>query len=161
MASKSTVIQTPQGILKTMRIIHPALLVGQTLFAVIGLLTNKNPIFFDVNNNKHDVFFYIVPVFAAAATLFSVVIYKRILSRISAGISLIEKMKIYQMALIRRFASLEGSSLFGIAVFLTTGNLFYLMISVCLMAYFIFLRPNVNTIEVGMQLTYEEKLELE
>jgi hypothetical protein len=160
MANKSTVIQTPQGILKTMRFIHPALLIGQTLFAVIIFATNKNSIFFDVNNMQN-VLFYLVPVFAISAVFFSIIIYKRILSQISDGNLLIEKMKSYQVASIRRFAFLEGASLFGIAVFSNTGNLFYLAISACLMVYFIFLRPTVNTIETDMQLSYEEKLELE
>lgn len=161
MISKSTVIQTPQGVLKTMKFIHPALLIGQTLFAVIVFATNKNSILFDVNNRKQDVLFYLVPVFAISAMLFGTIIYKRIVSGIPDDSSLVEKMKSYQMASIRRFAFLEGASLFGIAVFSITGNLFYLMISAFLMTYFIFLRPTVNAIETDMELSYKERLELE
>jgi hypothetical protein len=75
--------------------------------------------------------------------------------------TLLEKLTGYQAALIVRFALLEGPSLFAIVVFTLTNNWFFLLISVCIIVYFITLRPGTEKVADDLQLNYDEKLELQ
>lgn len=136
------------------------LLLGQILFAGVILGTKDKGIFLDIKNDKHDVIFYIVPLFAIASIIASIWIFKQKIAKIPPQDILTERVKKYQAALITRFALLEGASLFGIANFSTNFNLFFLLISAGIMLYFLSLRPNVDKIADDLNLSYDEKIEL-
>ncbi|QEC74930.1 hypothetical protein [Mucilaginibacter ginsenosidivorax] len=158
---------TPKNALKTTSIIHLALIAGQVLFMIMAFITNKNTIYFDYKNSRNDVYFYIVPLLAVMGTVAGGFLFNQQLGKFhqqsaGAGINrtLSEKLKAYQSALIVRYALLEGPSLFGIVCFLITGNLFYLLISACLIITMISLRPSVNATEAYLQLSYDETQQL-
>jgi len=161
MNNDKSIQQTPKAILKSMKIIHPALLVGQILFAGVIFSIKDKAVFLDIKNDKQDVVFYIVPLFAIACIIISIFIFKQKTDKIPYRNTLAEKLKSYQSALITRFALLEGASLFGIAYFSTTYNLFFLLVSAGIMLYFLTLRPNVDKTTDDLKLSYEEKIELE
>lgn len=156
---------TPKNALKTTSIIHLALIAGQVLFAVMAFVSGKQIIFFDYKNSRNDVFFYIVPLLAIVGTVVGSFLFNQQLGKFyqqaaGSGKALSEKLKAYQSALIVRYALLEGPSLFGIVCFLITGNLFYLLISACLVITMISLRPSVNAAEAYLQLSYDETQQL-
>lgn len=165
MNSKQPAAGTPKNALKTTSIIHLALIAGQVLFMIVAYITNKNIKYFDYKDSRNDVFFYIAPLMAITCTVVGGFLFNQQLGKFhqqaaGSGKTLSEKLQAYQSALIVRYALLEGPSLFGIVCFLITGNLFYLLISACLIITMISLRPSVNAAEAYLQLSYDETQQL-
>jgi len=122
---------TPKNALKTTSIIHLALIAGQVLFMIMAFIANKNIIYVDYKNSRNDVYFYIMPLLAVMGTVVGSFLFNQQLGKFhqqtaGSGVNktLSEKLKVYQSALIVRYALLEGPSLFGIVCFLITGNSF-------------------------------------
>lgn len=137
-------------------IIHLALAAGQILFAVVVTLLSKRII---INvRDTHDPLLYAVPALAITCFILSNFIFKKILSSaVKPDNTLKQKLTIYQTALIVRLALLEGPSLFGIVAFFITGSLFFIVISLLLVGYFIYIRPTKDNIEEALELSYAEK----
>ncbi|WP_183562853.1 hypothetical protein [Mucilaginibacter sp. SP1R1] len=152
--------QNPKTFLKTMNIIHVALFGGQVTFAIITFSLNKQQLLFSIKNTG-DVFFFIAPGLAVFSFVVSIFLFKKLVSESLNKNTLSEKLTGYQSAVIVRSALLEGASLFGIVVFMLTSNLFYLFISTVIMLYFLTLRPTADKTASDLQLTYDEKAELE
>ena len=149
--------QTPQGYLKTISIIHLALLAGQVMFAIITFIqVGKTQI--DIKNSN-DPFLFAVPILAIGGFIASNLMFKQQLSSSLNKDTPNDKLMGYQTALIIRLALLEGPSLFGIVTYLITGNFLFLIISGLLMLYFISIRPTKVKIENDLNLSYEEKTE--
>lgn len=147
--------QTPAAYLRIITMIHLALTVGQVMFVVIVLLLNKRLV---INvRDTHDPFLYVVPAMAIACFFLSKFIFSKLLANAVKADTLKQKLVLYQAALIARLALLEGSSLFAIVVFFLTGQLFFLVIAVMLIAYFIFIRPTKANIEEALELSYLDK----
>ncbi|UOE47733.1 hypothetical protein MTO98_25305 [Mucilaginibacter sp. SMC90] len=149
--------QSPAAIVKTLSIIHMALVAGQTLFAAVTFIIPKNP----VKSAGNDMLVYIVPIFAVSCFIASHMLFLKLLGNIKSDATLKAKLMAYQSATIVRLALLEGPSLFAIVGFLLTGKLILIGISVVLIAYFIYLRPSRQKIEDDLTLGYEEKAELD
>jgi hypothetical protein len=147
--------QTPQGYLKTISIIHLALLAGQVMFGIVAFI-QIGKIQIDIKNNN-DPFLFLVPLLAVGGFIASNLMFKQQLNSSIKKDSLNGKLMGYQTALIIRCALLEGPSLFGIVTYLITGNCLFLIISGLLMLYFISIRPTRVKIENDLNLTYEEK----
>lgn len=153
---QSDIAQTPKTFLKTISIIHLALIAGQVLFAItaLGIKTKHQT---DVRNSN-EVFMFIVPLLALAGFVAGQLLFKQQVNKLSGETSLKEKIKGYQGAVIVRFALLEGPSLFAIAAFLMTKNLLFLLVSGVIILYFISLRPTKERTENDLNLSFEEKL---
>ena len=147
-----------QSPLKTITIIHMALMAGQVLFAIVALTITQKTTF----NVKYsgDPLLYIVPVIAIAGFLASDYLFKQQIELARTRDTLQSKLMAYQTALIIRCALLEGASLFGIVATLRSGNLFFMMISVSIILYFISFRPTKEKAKSLLKLSYEEELEL-
>jgi hypothetical protein len=154
MAANPTFEQTPAKYLKTLSIIHFALVAGQMLFAIVALVQSKK-IMINVRNPR-DPLIFIVPLIAAGGFVASNVLFKKKVNEIGKTASLKIKLIDYQTALIIRFAALEGPSLLGIVAFLITGQLFFLVISGAIILYFIHIRPTKQSIEETLELNYQE-----
>jgi Na+/glutamate symporter len=157
---------SPKNALKTITIIHAALLAGQLLFLVMTFVVITKPIGLDFANSNHDPQFYVALILGVVCLNVGTMIFKQQINRFNTEAdqkraTLSEKMRAYQSALIVRYALLEGPSLFCIISFLTSGNLFYLIISGLLIIFMLMLRPTVQTAERNLQLTYEEMQELQ
>jgi hypothetical protein len=153
---QSDITQTPKTFLKTLSIIHLALIAGQVLFAItaLGIKTKHQT---DVKNSN-EAFMFIVPLLALAGFVAGHMLFKQQVNKLSGETSLKEKIKGYQGAVIVRFALLEGPSLFAIVAFLLTKNLLFLLVSALIILYFISLRPTKEKTENDLNLSYEEKL---
>lgn len=166
MSNNQPVTVSAKSAFNTLKIIHIALFAGQLLFAVVAFVVNKNSIHLDIKNTSNDVFFLIVPPFAVSCIVLGTFLFKKQINQgpqngNAFSDSLSDKIKRYQTAFIQRAALMEGPSLFGIVIFLRTGNLLYIIISGCIMAYYLSLRPTIDTVADALQLSYEEKLELQ
>ena len=143
---------TPDAFIKMFQTIHLGLLGGQALFAIVTY-TQFGPSKFDIKNTA-DPLLYVVPLFAIASFIASVILFKLLVSKAAGKETLTEKVMAYQTALLVRFALLEGASLFGLVVFFSTHNLLFLFVSVILMVYFLTLRPTKDKMDYDLNLTY-------
>lgn len=145
--------------LKSLSIIHIALILGQVVFGVVCIVvTGKTEI---ILNPEGDVFFLIVPAAALSGMIGAVIIFKKFLEQASVKPNLGEKLVAYRTAIIVRYALLEGPSLFGIVIYYLNGNLFYLFISGFIILFFLTLRTTKEKLETDLKLDYKEKLELD
>ncbi|MDB5158274.1 MAG: hypothetical protein JWR50_2981 [Mucilaginibacter sp.] len=149
--------KTTQPFIKTISIIHLALIIGQVLFAVVAFAKMDST---NINFDKNDVFLFVAPIMAIGGFIASNIVFKQQLVRAKDKMVLKDKLVAYQSALITRFALLEGASLFNIVVFLKTGNLLYLIISGLIIFYFIIIRPTKDKVVEDLELSYQESIEL-
>ena len=156
MEIEKTFKQTPDSLIRTMSIIHLALLAGQMLLA-LGAFAQSTKIFFGIMY-LDDYYVYIVPVLAMTGLFGGYVLFKKQLKAIRYKSPMSEKLEAYQNALIIRFALLEIPSLFAIAAYMVIGNLFFLAVSGFLMIYFIFLRPTTEKIDTDLQLDLDDPM---
>lgn len=150
---------TPESYLKTLSLIHLALLAGLVLFMIVTIISQKQT-YFDYKNTG-DVYIIVVPVMAIAAFFTGRFLFKQQLSALDKKNSLKEKLMGYQGASIVRLAFLEGAALFGIVAFLLTGNFFELLISLLLVLYFLMLKPTKEKVMSDLNLSTEQKHQFE
>ncbi|MDB5023699.1 MAG: hypothetical protein JWP78_1454 [Mucilaginibacter sp.] len=154
MAYKDSIKPATDGFLKSISIIHLALLAGQVIFA-LAAFTQSTTLYFGFTN-KDDLLIYVVPVLAIGGFMSGHMLFNQQLNNLGDKNILGEKVIAYQTALITRFALLEAPSLFAIAAFMLRGNLFYLAVAGLLMLYFLFLRPTKQTMENDLDLNFKE-----
>ncbi|WP_419701884.1 hypothetical protein [Mucilaginibacter sp. NFX135] len=159
MNNYAPVQQSPAAAVRTMKIIHGALLAGQVLFASVAIATGTKTLYFNGRDTK-DVFFFVGPALAFGCIIAGFFLFKKLIDRLSQKTDLQSKVTGYQAAFITRAALLEGPSLFNIVAFMLSGNLFYLFISVLLMLILFRSRPTANRIAEDLQLGYDDKAEL-
>jgi len=143
----------PNPYLKTISIIHIALTIGQLLFASLAFIKNGSTKF---ELNLNDTFFIVEVILVTSSVIASNFLFKQNLDKARQQTEVSGKLTRYQSALIIRYALLEGPSLFGIVVYMITGNVFFLAISSALILYFLFLRPTKQMIKDDLQLSYDE-----
>jgi len=149
----------PKEKLKVNTIIHLALLVGQLLFAIVAFSITENK---GINvKYTGDPFLFVVPFMAISCFVLSTFMYKQQLALAVNKETVSDKLMAYQTAMIVRCALLQGSSLFGIVTYLISGNLFFLLISAAIILYFITIRPTKDSVATDLNLSYDEKAELD
>ena len=79
--------------------------------------------------------------------------YKTKLTEAKSKTDLLEIMGTFRAALILRFAILEGSSFFAIAIYFLTGNIMYLGISGLIIGFFFFLKPSRERAAIDLELS--------
>lgn len=152
---------TPAGVIKTLPIIHAALIIGQVLFAAITLFITLSKPAASRSAQPDDVFMILVPVMAAGSVVLGQFMFKKLLAVAQQQATIQGKMARYQSAFIVRMALLEGASLFGIVVYLLTANPLFIGISGLLVIYGIWLRPTRQKTEDDLQLSYPDKLDMD
>lgn len=155
MENNQSIAFTPKSFIKTITIIHLALIMGLLLFSGVSYtLVETNVLSFDFEN---DIFSLIVPVFAIGGAFASNFIYTKKINELTSLESLKDKVMGYQTACIIRFALLEGPALLGIVYYMQTGNLLFLIIAGALIVYFVTLRPTKEKIETDLNFSFEQK----
>ncbi|WP_147321955.1 hypothetical protein [Mucilaginibacter conchicola] len=136
-----------------------ALLAGQCIFAGAVLFLRQKK---DQQSITDQSVFLIVAVALAAIGFFvGNLLYKQMVAKALTKETFTEKIATYQSGMIIRCASAEGPALFNIVCFFLTGNYIFMGILAVLLAYFLSIRPTLDGIADALQLTYEEKAELE
>jgi hypothetical protein len=148
---------SPQSFLKSISIIHLALLAGQVMFAIVAYAQSVR-VFFGIHY-MDDAFMYIVPLAAIGGSIAGYSIFKKQLTALHGKKLVGEKIIGYQTALIIRYAFIEGPCLLAIVAYLLNNNLFYLVVAGLLILHFIFLRPTMEKVENDLDLNFNEKIE--
>lgn len=142
---------------KTMQIIYGALIMGTLVFSVVVYVTSDNLHFaFD----GESMYGMLVPVLAIISLVANTMIFKSTLNSINPQDALGAKITKYQTANIIRGALLEGPALIGAAVTLNTGNYYFLVFSLFMIAAMIFAFPSKQKFVETVQLSFEEKSKL-
>ncbi|UII76825.1 hypothetical protein LV716_03275 [Flagellimonas sp. HMM57] len=146
---------TPRGFIKTLTILHLALIAGPIAFACFAYFQIQDVVI-DFTNTD-DSFLLIIPIFAIGAISMGNLVYKKLTAEISKIAGLKQKLMRFQTASLIKFASIEAPALFSVVVFYMTGNMAFLLIAVVLIFYFFTLRPTKVKIENSLALRGEEK----
>ncbi|WP_350292909.1 hypothetical protein [uncultured Croceitalea sp.] len=144
---------TPNKIVKTISIIHFALLVGPLLAGAFFYANTE----VNANGATNDIFIYIFPLIALAGIFASKVIYRLFLNPLKQKEHLRDKLAGLQSASLIQYALIEGPAFLNIIWFSQTGNLLYLTIGGVLLIYLFILRPNKAKIENDLELKGEHK----
>lgn len=156
MENKTTQL-TPNGFIKTLSIIHLALLSGLIIFLIIAYTQNK---VWQLNlNDTSDVFLFIAPILAVGGILVGNFLYNNQINALSNKNSLREKLTGFQTASIMKYALIEGPALLAIVSSMNSGNLFYIIIAIALIVYFYFQKPTKEKIESNLKLNSEQKMQ--
>ena len=155
MENNQPIAFTPKSYIRTITIIHLALIMGLILFSGVSYsIIETNFLSFDFGS---DVFVMLVPSLAVGGAFASNFIYNKKIGELTSLESLKDKVMGYQTACIIRYALLEGPALLGIVTYMQTGNLFFLIIAGALIVYFITLRPTKEKIEMDLNFSFEQK----
>jgi hypothetical protein len=130
-------------------IIFYAMFAAQAVLLIIVsyLLKTSGPMSPDLGSS----FQIILPLLTIGAVIGSMFLPKIILGSIS-GLNENEKLKKYRASLLVRWALLDGANGFSIVVYLLTGSVLALGISVLLLILFIFNKPSLDKMKEELSL---------
>lgn len=151
-------LQDPRTFLRTITIVHLALVAGQASFGLVAYAIIKSKSV--AINPFGDLFFYIVPVLALTTIAGGNYLFKQQLNSLAVNRPLREKLTVYQASLVLLYALVQGPSLLSTIIYIKSGNLFYLFISGLITLYLMWLAPKKEKIESDLDLTDKEKIEL-
>lgn len=148
----------PKTFLKSLSIIHLALVAGLTLLTVFVLLQGKG---FNAFTNENNIFLYIVPSVAILGYFGSQFVFRRMTGNIKRAELLTKKLAKYQSAVITKLILIEAPAFVGLYAYYLSGNALPLVIALCLFAYLVVQKPNKNSIIKNVPLTQEELTAIE
>jgi len=134
---------TPSNYIKSLKIVHIALVLGIVFFALISILLQSKG-FGDLGEEIKNILLILVPIFVAFGILASRFIFKQRIKTIDKSFSLKKKLENYRSALILKFALIEAPSFFAIVSYLLTGDYIFLVLVVILIVVFIFYTPSLT-----------------
>ena len=123
--------------LKPIKLIHLFFCLGLTLFAVVGLVVNKDKLYLELSagDSANKVLGIMAIVIALIAVNASKIVFNKMIAKINPEDKAEHKFKAYQAAFLILAAILEAGALFNIVVFLKTANVYFLIFgALCLMA---------------------------
>ena len=134
--------------------IYYSLAAGLLLFfIVIVLIQDKDP---SAGKDINNIFTLIVPVFGLIIMFSSRMIYNRLISKLDASKSLIQKISGYRTAKIVAWAMIESACIFALVATRLTSNYLYVAVYIFLFGYFLLLRSSTESLIRDMRLNSEE-----
>jgi hypothetical protein len=150
--------QTPAAFFKTLPFMFLALLAGMVLMGTIMYVMNPVTTYdLDFKNP----FLAIMLIVMIAGVFGSNLLYNFHKNKIDLKDSVESKVARIQQAVIIRFAFVEAPALLGIVLYLKEANLIFLILSAMMILYFLTLKPSKEKIIDDMNLTSEQKQNLE
>jgi len=150
--------QTPAALFKTLPLMFLALLAGMVIMG--GIMYAMKPVTTYELDFKNP--FLVIMLIAMIAGIFgSNLLYNFNKNKIDLKDSTESKVARIQQAVIIRFAFVEGPALLGIILYVKEANLIFLMLSAMMVLYFLTLKPAKEKIMDDMNLTSEQKRDLE
>jgi hypothetical protein len=150
--------QTPAAFFKTLPLMFLALLAGMVIMG--GIMYAMKPVTTYELDFKNP--FLVIMLIAMIAGIFgSNLLYNFNKNKIDLKDSTESKVARIQQAVIIRFAFVEGPAILGIVLYLKEANLIFLMLSAMMVLYFLTLKPSKEKIIDDMNLTSEQKRDLE
>lgn len=135
--------------------IYYSLAAGLLLFfiVIVVLIQDKDP---SAGKDIDNIFTLIVPVFGLIIMFISRMIYNRLISKLDASKSLIQKISGYRTAKIIAWATIESACIFALVATRLTSNYLYVVVFIFLFGYFLLLRPSTESLIRDMRLNSEE-----
>ena len=156
--------QTPSSPnLRAIRILFNAIIAGTLLFSIVALLINKTQGPFSKEiRGYHNIFLGISIGIAVICFVIARRSYnKGIAIAKDSLISLPDKLNKYLATLLMYIALCEGPAVFGVVLFLITGNYFMLIITVTMIAAMLTKAPTIKRITDELGLDWKQQQELE
>lgn len=153
---------TPKEYLRSMGILHKAIVIGAVLFAIVAFAViqfNGGGVLSPADSKKTGVVFLIVSAVLATICFFrAYTSYNKSIDRIKNGEgNLLKKLNQYHSALILYLALCEGGTLFSIIVFFLTGDYKALIITGLMAAAMIVKAPVQKKIADELGLDWKEQ----
>jgi DMSO reductase anchor subunit len=152
---------TPKEMLRAIKIVFFALIIGMSLFTVIIIslgFFREPPL-----KDKEAVRVFFIAVLFVAASCLSIANYlykKRMTAAHDLQLSLMEKLNIYRAALILYLALCEGAGLFAVIIYFLTGSQPLIIAIVMILVAMLMKRPEKSRIFNDLQLSSQEQSEL-
>ena len=150
------------GFLKSLRILHLALLAGQCMFLAMVVFVATRNTTSPVSLQTDKILQVIALLVSFAAVFGSMTLFKKKLLKINdTAENITEKTTQYRAANILQWAMLEGASLFSVICFFLTGNYSFAALAIALIVFFAILIPSKIKMMLQLRLSEEEAAELE
>ncbi len=149
----------PKLTLRSIQIVHLALIIGVTLFMVISFVNNANRLALLPDDETHMTLVYVACGMAVLSVIVSSALYNNLLGKIDTSSPLSQKLPQYFSASITRWALLEGAALFNVVVFLLSGSLLNVGLAILLLALMGNLRPSRQKVTDELKISYPDVLE--
>jgi hypothetical protein len=151
--------QQPKDFIKSLQIIHFALLFLVVAFAAYVAISSKNSLFFSYEENK--AFLYLAIIISFIGNLSSKFLYAKLLKQIPPKADLNQKAIKYSTAHIFRVAMLEFPALMCVIFVMQSFNSFYFILVGILVLMMLAVYPTKAKFENDVPLTSKEKSILE
>jgi len=155
----SSTKQQPKDFIKSLQIIHIALVVTVVGFAVYIAQRAGDKLFFSYEEDR--AFLFLAIIVAFIGNLSSKFIYKKLIGQISSKQNLFQKATKFSTAHVFRMAMLEFPALMCVLFVYQSNNSFYFILTGILVLMMASLHPTKNKFESDVPLTNEEKSMLE
>lgn len=150
-----------QNGLKTLNILHKALLMGQVFFTAICVFVVYTKSILPPAKELEKVLQVAALIVTVAGIFAGMSIFKKKLMQIREMQSdAKEKFAMYRSASIVQWALLEGPSIFCITCFFLTGNYAFLALAIVIMFLFVLMAPSKNKVIIHLQISEQELDEL-
>ena len=151
--------QQPKDFIKTLQIIHWALVLGVLVFTAVIAYTQKNTLYFSYTENK--MFLYMAIIISFIGNMASKQLYAKLISQINVNQKLFDKAAKYSTAHILRVAMLEFPALMCVIFAMQSNNSFYFILVAILVIIMIAIFPSKEKFINDVPLTPKEKSMLE
>lgn len=149
----------PTNFIKTLQIIHFALLFSVVGFAVFVVIQAGNSLFFSYEEDK--AYLYLAIILSFIGNLSSKFVYKKLLNQITKELDLTQKAIKYSTAHVFRMAMLEFPAFMCVIFAMQSNNSFYFILVGILVLMMLAIYPSKYKFENDVPLTNNEKSMLE
>jgi hypothetical protein len=149
----------PKDFIKSLQIIHLALLAGILIFTAYVAFKAKDALFFSYEDDKP--FLFLAIIIAFAGNLASKYLYASLLKKISDNLDLMQKAIKFSTAHVFRMAMLEFPAFMCVFFTMQSNNSFYFVLVLILVLMMLSIFPTKNKFESDVPLTSKEKSILE
>jgi len=148
---------TASGTIKSLQLIHRAILFGQVIFAAIAYML-KDSGKFEASLRDMDQQLQVIAILLSFGCVVggSLVFKRKIQAARDTEHMIHKKASVYKTATIIQWALLEGASLFGIICFMLVGNLSFIFLSGGLIFFFALMAPSRLKAMLLLRLTGED-----
>lgn len=155
----SYINRQPKDFMKSLQIIHYALIALVLFFAAYVAITSKERLFFSYEENK--AFLYLAIIISFAGNLASKYLYTKLIGQITSNLNLSQKAIKYSSAHIFRMAMLQFPALMCVLFVWQSYNSFYFILTGILILMMLAIYPSKAKFENDVPLTPNEKSLLE
>lgn len=153
--------RTAQQYLKTLQIIHLAMLAGQLLFLLVVAVLDLSPQNIDSFKDIESILLVAIPAVVFSGIIAGELLLKNSLPDIRQQTALGDKLFRYREKFILKMALLEGPALLSIIGFLLTKNYLFAGLAIIIVLLFLSKRPTIDRISNDLELNLQERSHLQ